>query len=592
MTKYDFAGWATRNDIRCTDGRTIRHNAFVGNDGERVPLVWNHQHDSPFNYLGHADLENRDEGVYAYCSFNESESGKQARELVEHGDIRALSIFATHLRQSGGDVLHGDIKEVSLVTAGANPAAFIQNVIKHGEACDDEAVLYTAGEFMIELKHGDDNENVEENTDMKDEAYNLTHADSEEALADNASESNSDGETIGDILNTLNEKQLNAVYAIVGQALEDGASNSAPAETDQNGKGENEVKHNLFDNTKEEREDVLQHADMDAILADGKRYGSLKESVLAHGISDIDYLFPEPKNQNVPPEFLTRKMDWVSTVMNGVHHTPFSRIKSMFADLTADEARAKGYIKGKLKKEQVFTLLKRSTTPTTIYKKQKLDRDDVIDITDFDVVSWLKTEMRFMLDEEIARAILVGDGRDGSSDDKINEQNIRPIWTDADLYTIKATFDKTANMTDDEMAKQFIRTVIKSRKDYRGSGNPTLFTTEDIITNCLLLEDTTGRLIYDSEEKLRTVLRVSRIVTVPIMENLTRTDEDSKTRTLMALLVNLNDYNVGADKGGAVSMFDDFDIDYNAQKYLIETRCSGAMVKPYAAIAVEAVAST
>lgn len=592
MTKYDFAGWATRNDIRCTDGRTIRHNAFVGNDGERVPLVWNHQHDSPFNYLGHADLENRDEGVYAYCSFNESESGKQARELVEHGDIRALSIFATHLRQSGGDVLHGDIKEVSLVTAGANPAAFIQNVIKHGEACDDEAVLYTAGEFMIELKHGDDNENVEENTDMKDEAYNLTHADSEEALADNASESNSDGETIGDILNTLNEKQLNAVYAIVGQALEDGASNSAPAETDQNGKGENEVKHNLFDNTKEEREDVLQHADMDAILADGKRYGSLKESVLAHGISDIDYLFPEPKNQNVPPEFLTRKMDWVSTVMNGVHHTPFSRIKSMFADLTADEARAKGYIKGKLKKEQVFTLLKRSTTPTTIYKKQKLDRDDIIDITDFDVVSWLKTEMRFMLDEEIARAILVGDGRDGSSDDKINEQNIRPIWTDADLYTIKATFDKTANMTDDEMAKQFIRTVIKSRKDYRGSGNPTLFTTEDIITNCLLLEDTTGRLIYDSEEKLRTVLRVSRIVTVPIMENLTRTDEDSKTRTLMALLVNLNDYNVGADKGGAVSMFDDFDIDYNAQKYLIETRCSGAMVKPYAAIAVEAVAST
>lgn len=586
MRNYDFAGWATRNDLRCTDGRTIRHNAFVNNDGERVPLVWNHQHDSPFNYLGHADLENRDEGVYAYCSFNDSESGKQARELVQHGDVRALSIFATHLRQSGGDVLHGDIKEVSLVTAGANPGAFIENVIKHGERCEDEAVLYTAGDCALELKHSEESEPgskpEEEKTEMEDKEEKLVHADSE---ADNSDSK----ETIGDILNTLTEKQLDAVYAVVGQAIADASGDDEDETTSE---GENEVKHNLFDNTAEEREDVLQHADMDAILADGKRYGSLKESVLAHGISDIDYLFPEPKNQNVPPEFLTRKMDWVSTVMNGVHHTPFSRIKSMFADLTADEARAKGYIKGKLKKEQVFTLLKRSTTPTTIYKKQKLDRDDIIDITDFDVVSWLKTEMRFMLDEEIARAILVGDGRDGSSDDKINEQNIRPIWTDADLYTIKATFDKTSNMTDDQMAKQFIRTVIKSRKDYRGSGNPTLFTTEDIVTNCLLLEDTTGRLIYDSEEKLRTVLRVSRIVTVPIMENLTRTDDESKTRSLMALLVNLNDYNVGADKGGAVSMFDDFDIDYNAQKYLIETRCSGAMVKPYAAIAIEAVSST
>lgn len=586
MRNYDFAGWATRNDLRCTDGRTIRHNAFVNNDGERVPLVWNHQHDSPFNYLGHADLENRDEGVYAYCSFNDSESGKQARELVQHGDVRALSIFATHLRQSGGDVLHGDIKEVSLVTAGANPGAFIENVIKHGEKCDDEAVLYTAGDFALELTHSEETESEKEpesekeNENMVDKEEKLAHADS------SAADANSDEETIGDILDTLTEKQLEAVYVLVGQAIED-----ATGEDNTASEGDNEVKHNLFDNNVEDHEDVLQHADMDAILADGKRYGSLKESVLAHGISDIDYLFPEPKNQNVPPEFLTRKMDWVSTVMNGVHHTPFSRIKSMFADLTADEARAKGYIKGKLKKEQVFTLLKRSTTPTTIYKKQKLDRDDVIDITDFDVVSWLKTEMRFMLDEEIARAILVGDGRDGSSDDKINEQNIRPIWTDADLYTIKATFEKTSNMTDDQMAKQFIRTVIKSRKDYRGSGNPTLFTTEDIVTNCLLLEDTTGRLIYDSEEKLRTVLRVSRIVTVPIMENLTRTDDESKTRTLMALLVNLNDYNVGADKGGAVSMFDDFDIDYNAQKYLIETRCSGAMVKPYAAIAVEAVSA-
>lgn len=590
MRNYDFAGWATRNDLRCTDGRTIRHNAFVNNDGERVPLVWNHQHDSPFNYLGHADLENRDEGVYAYCSFNDSESGKQARELVQHGDVRALSIFATHLRQSGSDVLHGDIKEVSLVTAGANPGAFIENVIKHGERCEDEAVLYTAGGCALELKHSEESETEEEKAEMEDKEEKIVHADSAEETHADDNEGKSE-KTIGDILNTLTEEQLDAVYAVVGQAIED-ASGADDDEDETTSEGENEVKHNLFDNIAEEREDVLQHADMDAILADGKRYGSLKESVLAHGISDIDYLFPEPKNQNVPPEFHTRKMDWVSVVMNGVHRTPFSRVKSMFADLTADEARAKGYIKGKLKKEQVFTLLKRSTTPTTIYKKQKLDRDDIIDITDFDVVSWLKTEMRFMLDEEVARAILVSDGRDGSSDDKINEQNIRPIWTDADLYTIKATFEKTTGMTDDQMAKQFIRTVIKSRKDYRGSGNPTLFTTEDIVTNCLLLEDTTGRLIYDSEEKLRTVLRVSSIVTVPIMENLTRTDDDGKTRSLMALLVNLDDYNVGADKGGAVSMFDDFDIDYNAQKYLIETRCSGAMVKPYAAIAVEAVSAT
>lgn len=409
----------------------------------------------------------------------------------------------------------------------------------------------------------------------------LIHADSEPA------EENDTEETIGDILSTLNEKQMNAVYAIVGQALEDGGATDDENDDEE---GDTEVKHNIFDNDTADQSNILQHADMEAILADGKRYGSLRESALAHGIDGIDTLFPEPKNLNTPPDWITRKMDWVSKVMSGVHHTPFSRIKSMYADLTADEARAKGYIKGKLKKEQVFTLLKRTTTPTTIYKKQKLDRDDVIDITDFDVVAWLKTEMRFMLDEEIARAILVGDGRDGSSDDKINEMNIRPIWTDSDLYTIKATVTKKAGATEDDMAKAFIRTAIKSRKDYRGSGEPVLFTTEDMITNCLLLEDTTGRVIYDSIEKLRTTLRVREIVAVPIMEGLTRTDaDDSKVHSLMGIIVNLNDYNVGADKGGAVNMFDDFDIDYNAQKYLIETRCSGAMIKPYAAIAIESV---
>ena len=579
METYDFSGWATRNDLRCADGRTIRRDAFKHNDGDVVPLVWNHQHDDPFNCLGQATLENKPEGVYAYCSFNNSESGKQARELVMHGDVKALSIYANHLSQNKrtGDVFHGDIKEVSLVLAGANPGALIEDIIQHSDDDDgdEQAIIYAGGAFDLEIRHSDIPKEEPMNPDEK-----LIHADPEPA------EENDTEETIGDILSTLNEKQMNAVYAIVGQALEDGGA----TDDEYDEEGDTEVKHNIFDNDPADQSNVLQHADMEAILADGKRYGSLRESALAHGIDGIDTLFPEPKNLNTPPDWITRKMDWVSKVMSGVHHTPFSRIKSMYADLTADEARAKGYIKGKLKKEQVFTLLKRTTTPTTIYKKQKLDRDDVIDITDFDVVAWLKTEMRFMLDEEIARAILVGDGRDGSSDDKINEMNIRPIWTDSDLYTIKATVTKKAGATEDDMAKAFIRTAIKSRKDYRGSGEPVLFTTEDMITNCLLLEDTTGRVIYDSIYKLRTVLRVREIIAVPVMEGLTRTDaDDSKVHSLMGIIVNLNDYNVGADKGGAVNMFDDFDIDYNAQKYLIETRCSGAMIKPYAAIAIESV---
>ena len=579
METYDFSGWATRNDLKCADGRTIRRDAFKHNDGDVVPLVWNHQHDDPFNCLGQATLENKPEGVYAYCSFNNSESGKQARELVMHGDVKALSIYANHLSQNKrtGDVFHGDIKEVSLVLAGANPGALIEDIIQHSDDDDgdEQAIIYAGGAFDLEIRHSDIPKEEPMNPDEK-----LIHADPEPA------EENDTEETIGDILSTLNEKQMNAVYAIIGQALEDGGA----TDDEYDEEGDTEVKHNIFDNDSADQSNVLQHADMEAILADGKRYGSLRESALAHGIDGIDTLFPEPKNLNTPPDWITRKMDWVSKVMSGVHHTPFSRIKSMYADLTADEARAKGYIKGKLKKEQVFTLLKRTTTPTTIYKKQKLDRDDVIDITDFDVVAWLKTEMRFMLDEEIARAILVGDGRDGSSDDKINEMNIRPIWTDSDLYTIKATVTKKAGATEDDMAKAFIRTAIKSRKDYRGSGEPVLFTTEDMITNCLLLEDTTGRVIYDSIDKLRTVLRVREIIAVPVMEGLTRTDtDDSKVHSLMGIIVNLNDYNVGADKGGAVNMFDDFDIDYNAQKYLIETRCSGAMIKPYAAIAIESV---
>jgi HK97 family phage prohead protease len=566
MKKFDFSGWATRNNLKCSDGRTIMKDAFKDNNGQTVPLVWNHQHNDPLNVLGHALLENRDEGVYAYCKFNETESGKNAKLLVEHGDVSALSIYANQLKQQGFSVLHGAIREISLVLAGANPGAFIDAVIRHGEESDEEAIIYT-GE-NIALYHADD-QKEDKPEDKKEESK---------------SEKKEDEETVADVFNTLNEKQKTVVYAMIGQALEE---KEEPEDNNNNddSKGGNNMKHNVFD--KEDiQEDVLSHSDMEAIFADAKRYGSLKDSALAHGIENIDYLFPDAKNVTNTPQLIQRDMGWVEKVMKSVHHTPFSRIKSILADITEEDARAKGYIKGKLKKEEVFSLLKRTTSPTTVYKKQKLDRDDVVDITDFDVVAWLKSEMRMMLDEEIARAALVGDGRLASSDDKINEQNIRPIWTDADLYTIKAPVTVAADATADQKAKAFIRAAIKSRKSYKGSGEPTLYTTEDVLTDCLLMEDTTGRVIYDSVSKLATALRVKEIVTVPVMENLSRVD-DGTTYGLMGIIVNLTDYNIGADKGGAVNMFDDFDIDYNAQKYLIETRCSGALIKPYSAIALE-----
>ena len=577
--QYDFSGWATRANLKCSDGRTILKDAFKHHDGQTVPLVWNHQHNDPFNFLGHALLESRDEGVYAYCTFNDTESGKTAKELVQHGDICALSIYADQLKQQGGNVMHGAIREVSLVLAGANPGAYIDAVICHSADNDegefdeyvDEAIIYT-GE-KISLAHADSqttNENKKEENNMGEE------------------KKSSGGEkTVAEVFETLTEEQKTVVYALIGQALED-----AGVEVEETEKGDKSMKHNIFD-PEETNENVLSHSDVTAIFNDAKRYGSLKESFLQHtdyaentqdyGLNGMDWLFPEDTNLNKTPEFIKRDTGWVSKVMTGVHHTPFSRIKSMFADITEDEARAKGYFKGNLKKEEVFSLLKRSTTPTTIYKKQKLDRDDVVDITDFDVVAWIKSEMRMMLDEEIARAILVGDGRLASSDDKINEANIRPIWKDEDLFTIKAVIDNTI----EDPAKAFIRAVVKSRKNYKGSGEPTLYASEDLITDCMLLEDRNGRVIYDTMEKLKAALRVKDIVTVPVMEGLTRTDSDGVLRNLMALIVNLRDYNVGADKGGAVNMFDDFDIDYNAQKYLIETRCSGALIKPYSAIAVE-----
>ena len=566
---YDFSGWATRNNIKCSDGRTIIKDAFKDNDGQTVPLVWNHCHNESANVLGHAVLENREEGVYTYCTFNDTEAGRNAKILVEHGDVTALSIYANKLKQNGGNVMHGTIREVSLVLAGANPGAFIDNVIKHGEDCEDEAVIYTGEELV--LQHADDQNNVKGDVEMD----------------------NKEEKTIQDVFDTLTEEQKNVVYALIGQALEDKEMAQSAIEENENNiedGGDIEMKHNVFEGKETGmRDDELMHEGMETILKDAKRYGSLKESFLAHqatyGIDKIDFLFPDAKNVNMPPDFIKRDDSYVQKVMRGVHHVPFSRIKSMHADITADEARAKGYIKGHLKKEEVFTLLKRTTVPTTIYKKQKLDRDDVIDITDFDVVAWLKAEMRMMLDEEIARAILVGDGRLSSSDDKINEQCIRPISTDSDLYTVKATVDVATAATDDEIAKAFIRTVIKSRKEYKGSGSPTLFTTEDVLTNCLLLEDKNGRVIYDTVDKLATALRVKEIVTVEVMEG-AKTKVSEQEKPLMAIMVNLADYNVGADKGGAINMFDDFDIDYNQQKYLIETRCSGALVKPYSAVAV------
>ena len=574
MEKFDFSGWATKANLKCSDGRTIMKDAFKHNDGQTVPLVWNHQHNDPNEVLGHALLENREEGVYAYCSLNDTETGKTAKLLVQHGDVVALSIYANQLKQNMNNVIHGNIREVSLVLAGANPGASIDSIIMHGEESQEEAVIFTGEDIM--LAHAEDETSDEET---------ITHADKgdkEEKMKEN--EKMEENETVADVFNTLSEKQKTVVYAIIGQALEDASNKNKNEESEG---GDETMKHNAFDQNDQNNENVLSHDAMETIINDGKRYGSLKESFLAHadeyGITNIDYLFSEVQTLNKTPEFIQRDMGWVQKVMNGTHHSPFSRIKSVFADITEDEARARGYMKGKLKKEEVFSLLKRTTTPTTIYKKQKLDRDDVVDITDFDVVAWLKSEMRMMLDEEIARAILVGDGRLSSSDDKINESNIRPIYNDEELYTIQATVTVASNATADEKAKAMIRAAIKARKDYRGSGSPTFFTTEDVLTDALLLEDTMGHRLYKNAGEVADAMRVKEIVTVPVMENV----KGKNGGDLLGIIVNLADYNVGADKGGAINMFDDFDIDYNQQKYLIETRCSGALTKPKSAIAIE-----
>lgn len=582
----DFSGWATRNDLKCSDGRVIRRDAFKHDDGIKVPLVWNHQHNDPRNVLGHAWLENRPEGVYTYGFFNDSESGEIGKILVKHGDICALSIYANQLQQRGCDVLHGEIREVSLVHAGANPGAFIDSMLKHGEDSDDEAIIYTG--MPLYLSHSDadkqedkaDNGEKKETSEKKDDPEKKTDSDEDK--------------TVADVINSMTEEQKNVMYAMIGQAMDDQGESDPESEDnndDDSKGGTNTMKHNVFDKDDRQKENVLIHSDgsevsseeISTIFGDIKRYGSLKDSVLAHGIDNVDYLFPDAQTLANTPEFIQRDTGWVKKVMSGVHHTPFSRIKSIFADITEDDARAKGYFKGKLKKEEVFGLLKRTTTPTTVYKKQKMDRDDVVDITDFDVVAWLKSEMRMMLDEELARAYLIGDGRLASSDDKINEQNIRPILKDEELYTIQAIVSVQSSATEDDKAREFIRTAIKARKNYKGSGQPTLYTTEDILTDCLLLTDTTGRDLYTDVAQLAKKLRVKEIVTVPVMEGV----NGKNGGALMGIIVNLADYNVGADRGGAVNMFDDFDIDYNQQKYLIETRCSGALIKPYSAIALE-----
>lgn len=604
----DFSGWATRHDIRCADNRIIRKDAFKHNDGAKVPIVWNHQHNDVDNVLGHAILENREEGVYAYGYLNGTDAGERAKECIQHGDIESLSIFANQLQQNGYDVVHGNIRELSLVLAGANPGAFIDAVLTHSiDGSEENVVVEEANIFNdeeLEFIHSETSSEggeteFKEGVDEGDDDESIVHSLSDEQmeallvlLTDDSNDEDviqhSDDATVEDIFNSLSPKQKDVVYTMICQALEANKPSTDVSDTVTHNifdKGDEQMKRNTFDATDKNGNAIEHSAVMNAIAAASANEASMKNTFLSHGIDNIDYLFPDAKTVTNTPEFIKRETGWVSKVMSAVHHTPFSRIKTVFADITEDQARAKGYIKGKEKKEEVFSLLRRTTTPQTIYKKQKLDRDDVIDITDFDVVVWLKAEMRMMLDEEIARAILIGDGRLASDEDKIKEDNIRPVWKDADLYTIKTVVD--AGSDSNAKAKSFIRSAIKSRKSYKGSGEPTLYCSEDILTDCLLLEDNNGRIIYDSVTKLATTLRVKEIVTVEAMEDQTRT-AGADTFELLGLIVNLTDYNVGADKGGAVNMFDDFDINYNKMIYLIETRCSGALIRPYAAIALEA----
>jgi len=577
--KFDFGGYATKNDIKCSDGRTIRSDAFKHNDGEIVPLVWQHQHNDPANVLGHALLENRKDGVYAFCNFNETKKGKEGKELVKHGDVKALSIYANGLVQKVKDVVHGSIREVSLVLSGANPGALIDNIVlehNDGEYTTDatEAVIYTG-----------------------------------ESLETDAVEHAEAGKTVGDIFNEFDEQQKNVVYAMLAQAAAiadgDDMKQSGIDDEDDEDDEDDDVKHaegggkkmkkNVFEKgaVTDDKKDVLSHSDFQTIIEEAKKGGgSLKRAAVDHingmelehagtyGVDNIGLLFPDAQAVTNEPDFIKRDTEWVASLISGTKHTPFSRIKSMTANITADEARAKGYVTGNEKTEEVFALLQRITTPTTIYKKQKLDRDDIIDITTIDVVRWLKSEMRVMLDEEIARAILIGDGREVSSEDKINESNIRPIYKEADLYAPKTLIPVDATV----MEK--IEAIIRARKNYKGTGRPNFYTTADELTEMLLVKDTTGRRIYKGQAELATDLRVAKIIEVEVMEGIERVD-GVDTLSLVGQIFNPKDYTVGADKGGEINLFDDFDIDYNQYKYLMETRISGALTKPMSALIIE-----
>jgi hypothetical protein len=579
----DFEGWVTKNNVVCGDGLIIKENAFAHNDRQTVPLVYNHNHDNIDNVLGYCELENRREGVWGRAYLNDTESGEIAKKIIKHGDVKAFSIYANALKKNGNNLLHGDIKEVSLVLAGCNPGAHIQYVdMAHGENGEHEEAIIS---FIDDPEDNGNDETIEHSEETSKEEV-IQHSDDKKEESKVADETKETGnKSIKDIfngaMNKLSEEEQQAIYAIVGMALKDDESDN---------EGENEMKHNVFDNDEKQEGTVISHEAEGVIIGDAKRYGSMKESVIAHseeyGIDGIEWLFPEVHNMNTTPEFIKRDTTWVDDVFNGAHKVPWTRIKSVFADITEDDARAKGYLKGNYKKEEVFSLLKRTTQPCTIYKKQKMDRDDVVDITDFDVISWIKTEMRMMLNEEIARAILLGDGRPASSDDKINEQCIRPIYKDEAFYSIKNKVAFAADDTDAIKTKKIIDSIIRSRKFYKGSGNPTLFTTEDFVTDCLLLEDGIGHKLYKSVAEVATALRVSKIVTVEVMEGVSR-EESGVNLDLVGIIVNMKDYSVGSDKGGSVNMFEDFDIDYNQQKYLIETRCSGSLTKPFSAIVVE-----
>lgn len=583
---YDCSGWATKANTKCYDGLTIAEDAFKGCSGQTVPMVYNHDHSSLDNVIGHALLENRKGGVYAYAKFNDTPTGQTAKKCVENGDLNAFSIWANGLQKAGQVVKHGVIRELSLVLAGCNPGALIQEVVKHSaDNLDDEGyeVFIFNDPGSLSLEHGMDPEG-----NPLEEAV-LAHSDDNKEDGKMAEETN--GKTLEEVYNSMTDEQKECCHALVGLALEEQDGDGGEDEED-----ESDMKHNVFDKDAG-KQTVLKHSidDINSIIKGAKTSGTLKAAFdnagveqgeideLSHGIDNIDWLFPEDHLLDTTPRIIDKPDDWVSVVMGGVKHIPFSRFKSMFADLTPEDARAKGYVKGNYKIEEVFGLLRRSTGPTTVYKKQKLDRDDVSDITSFDVVSWLRNEMRYKLNRELALAYILGDGRQAASEDKIDENCIRPIFNDADLFTIKVQVATTGLSKVEDKYKAFIKQVIRSRKEYRGSGTPAMFTTEDALTEMLLLEDGMGRPLYADEAALARKLRVSKIVTVPEMDG----RKGAKGGDLAAVIVNLSDYTVGADKGGAVSMFDDFDIDYNAMKYLIETRCSGALTTPYSAMAIE-----